>query len=219
MTMLSHADLVEIYLNLQLGTPLYIQGSLNSTSSYPERKPASEPKNGPSQTAPLAIDSLHDTSLPCHSLENYNEIISINISSRSIIKFFFLLFRVRNLFWLIFGYARADKPGIADLQYFLDFQSHKFWAPIHNDLPLGPATNRPSTPFSSTLHFNLMGPKLFLNPTPVRTPFFHHLHLYFLFFFLLPKSKYWHAVTQQVTVGKRPVTGMRLYLEGMKCNR
>jgi hypothetical protein len=107
-TMLSHADLVEIYLNLQLGTPLYIQGSLNSTSSYPERKPASEPKNGPSQTAPLAIDSLHDTSLPCHSLENYNEIISINISSRSIIKFFFLLFRVRNLFWLIFGYVQIN---------------------------------------------------------------------------------------------------------------
>ncbi|XP_059447332.1 MACPF domain-containing protein At1g14780 [Corylus avellana] len=78
------------------------------------------------------------------------------------------------------------KPPIADLQYFLGFQSHKIWAPIHNDLSLGPATNR-ATP-SSALQFNLMGPKLFVNPT-------------------------------QVTVGKRPVTGMRLYLEGMKCNR
>lgn len=78
------------------------------------------------------------------------------------------------------------KPPIADLQYFLEFQSHKIWAPIHNDEPLCPATNR-TTP-SSTLHFNLLGPKLYVNHT-------------------------------QVTVGKKPVTGMRLYLEGMKCNR
>jgi hypothetical protein len=28
-----------------------------------------------------------------------------------------------------------------------------------------------------------------------------------------------YALTVQVTVGKRPVTGMRFYLEGMKCNR
>ncbi|KAA8529785.1 hypothetical protein F0562_034115 [Nyssa sinensis] len=78
------------------------------------------------------------------------------------------------------------KPPIADLQYFLDFQAHKMWAPIHNDLPLGPATNRAiQTP---ALHFNPMGPKLYVNNT-------------------------------QVIIGKRPVTGMRLYLEGMKCNR
>lgn len=78
------------------------------------------------------------------------------------------------------------KPPIADLQYFLDFQSHKLWAPVHNDLTLGPVTNRAAP--SSTLHFNLMGPKLYVNPIPV-------------------------------IVGKRPVTGMRLYLEGKKCNR
>uniref|UniRef100_A0A7N2L6W9 MACPF domain-containing protein n=2 Tax=Quercus lobata TaxID=97700 RepID=A0A7N2L6W9_QUELO len=78
------------------------------------------------------------------------------------------------------------KPPISDLQYFLDFQSHKIWAPIHNDLPLSSVTNRAAP--SSILHFNLMGPKLYVNPN-------------------------------QVTVGKRPVTGMRLYLEGMKCNR
>ncbi|XP_041011935.1 MACPF domain-containing protein At1g14780 [Juglans microcarpa x Juglans regia] len=78
------------------------------------------------------------------------------------------------------------KPPIADLQYFLDFQLHRIWAPIHNDLPLGSTTNRP-TP-SSTLRFNLMGPKLYVNQ-------------------------------MQVTVGRRPVTGMRLYLEGMKCNK
>ncbi|XP_038688540.1 MACPF domain-containing protein At1g14780 isoform X2 [Tripterygium wilfordii] len=78
------------------------------------------------------------------------------------------------------------KPPISDLQYFLDFQTSKMWAPIHNDLPLGPTTNRATS--SPALHFNLMGPKLFVNTT-------------------------------QVTVGKRPVTGMRLFLEGMKCNR
>ncbi|XVE91804.1 hypothetical protein REPUB_Repub01dG0043200 [Reevesia pubescens] len=77
------------------------------------------------------------------------------------------------------------KPPIGDLQYFLDFQSHKIWAPIHNDLPLGPSPRASSSP---ALHFNLMGPKLYVN-------------------------------TSQVTVGMRPVTGMRLYLEGMKCNR
>ncbi|KAI5678128.1 hypothetical protein M9H77_09078 [Catharanthus roseus] len=78
------------------------------------------------------------------------------------------------------------KPPIADLQYFLDFQAHKIWAPIHNDLPLGP--NRTKALRNPTLHFNFMGPKLYVNTT-------------------------------QVSVGKRPVTGMRLYLEGMKCNR
>ncbi|KAK8655737.1 hypothetical protein V6N13_108304 [Hibiscus sabdariffa] len=78
------------------------------------------------------------------------------------------------------------KPPIADLHYFLDFQSHKIWAPIHNDLPLGPSPKRASS--SPALHFNVMGPKLYVN-------------------------------TSQVIVGMRPVSGMRLYLEGMKCNR
>ncbi|KAJ9135695.1 hypothetical protein P3X46_032847 [Hevea brasiliensis] len=78
------------------------------------------------------------------------------------------------------------KPPISDLQYFLEFQSHKIWAPIHNDLPLGPTTNMAS--HSPALHLNFMGPKLYVNTT-------------------------------QVTAGKRPVTGMRFYLEGMKGNR
>ncbi|RZC14054.1 MACPF domain-containing protein isoform C [Glycine soja] len=78
------------------------------------------------------------------------------------------------------------KPPMSDLPYFLDYQSHKLWAPIHNDLPLCPASNR--TNLSPSLSFNLMGPKLYVN-------------------------------TSQVTVGKRPITGMRLFLEGMKCNR
>lgn len=77
------------------------------------------------------------------------------------------------------------KPPLTDLQYFLDFQSHKIWAPIHSELTLGPASNKSRNP---SLQFNLMGPKLYVNTT-------------------------------QVTVENRPVTGMRLYLEGMKCNR
>ncbi|XP_029128403.1 MACPF domain-containing protein At1g14780 isoform X2 [Cajanus cajan] len=78
------------------------------------------------------------------------------------------------------------KPPISDLPYFLDYQAHKLWAPIHNDLPLCPAANRTNS--SPSLSFNLMGPKLYVN-------------------------------TSKVTVGKRPITGMRLFLEGMKCNR
>ncbi|KAL8100704.1 MACPF domain-containing protein At1g14780-like [Apium graveolens] len=78
------------------------------------------------------------------------------------------------------------KPPLADLKYFLDFQSHKTWAPIHSELTLGPASSR--APSDPSLEFNLMGPKLYVNTT-------------------------------QVTVDQRPITGMRLYLEGMKCNR
>nr|XP_010917512.1 MACPF domain-containing protein At1g14780 [Elaeis guineensis] len=78
------------------------------------------------------------------------------------------------------------KPPIADLQYFLDFQANKFWAPMHNDHPLGPSSIR-SIPTPS-LQFSLMGPKLYVNTT-------------------------------QVIVGRKPLTGMRLHLEGKKNNR
>ncbi|KAL8520796.1 hypothetical protein ACS0TY_011374 [Phlomoides rotata] len=77
------------------------------------------------------------------------------------------------------------KPPIGDLQYFLDFQAHRIWAPIHNDLPLGPPRNKASQ--TPSLNFNFMGPKLYVNTTQVTT--------------------------------NTPVTGMRLYLEGVKCNR
>ncbi|KAL3731279.1 hypothetical protein ACJRO7_028194 [Eucalyptus globulus] len=78
------------------------------------------------------------------------------------------------------------KPPLRDLQSFLEFQTHKLWAPMHNDQPLGPTTNRATS--SPSLSFGLMGPKL-------------------------------HVNTSQVVVGKRPVTGMRFFLEGMKCNK
>ncbi|MQM17311.1 hypothetical protein Taro_050280 [Colocasia esculenta] len=78
------------------------------------------------------------------------------------------------------------KPPISELKYFLDFQTHKAWAPVLNDHPLGPCSNR-SLPIPA-LQFNMMGPKLYVN-------------------------------TAQVIVGRRPVTGMRLHLEGMKNDR
>jgi hypothetical protein len=60
------------------------------------------------------------------------------------------------------------KPPIGDLQYFLEFQVHKLWAPIHNDLPLGPTTNMSFTS-PPALQFNLMGPKLYVNTSQVTT--------------------------------------------------
>lgn len=54
---------------------------------------------------------------------------------------------------------------MSDLPYFLDYQGHKLWAPIHNDLPLGPVTNRATS--SPYLSLNLMGPKLYVNTSKV----------------------------------------------------
>lgn len=77
------------------------------------------------------------------------------------------------------------KPPIDDLQYFLEFQVHLQWAPLHNELPLGPPRKRVPCP---SMKFSLMGPKLYISTT-------------------------------QVSVGRNLVTGLRLYLEGKKCNR
>ncbi|VFQ81594.1 unnamed protein product [Cuscuta campestris] len=73
------------------------------------------------------------------------------------------------------------KPPIEDLQYFLDFQMSRVWAPEQNIL-------QRKEPVCPTLQFSLMGPKLHISP-------------------------------DQVTVGRKPVTGLRLSLEGCKQNR
>ncbi|KAL2524291.1 MACPF domain-containing protein CAD1 [Abeliophyllum distichum] len=73
------------------------------------------------------------------------------------------------------------KPPIEDLQYFLDFQISRVWAPEQNNL-------HRKEPVCSSLHFSLMGPKLYISP-------------------------------DQVTVGRKPVTGLKLSLEGSKQNR
>lgn len=73
------------------------------------------------------------------------------------------------------------KPPIEDLQYFLDFQISRGWAPEQNNL-------QRKEPVCQSLQFSLMGPKLYVSP-------------------------------DQVTVGRKPVTGLRLSLEGIKQNR
>ncbi|KAE8007926.1 hypothetical protein FH972_004483 [Carpinus fangiana] len=76
------------------------------------------------------------------------------------------------------------KPPIQELHQFLEFQLPRQWAPVFSELPLGPQRKRQS---SASLQFSLMGPRLYVNTTPV-------------------------------DVGKRPVTGLRLYLEGKRSN-
>ncbi|XP_013630356.1 PREDICTED: MACPF domain-containing protein CAD1 [Brassica oleracea var. oleracea] len=73
------------------------------------------------------------------------------------------------------------KPPIEDLQYFLDFQIARAWAPEQSNL-------QRKEPVCESLQFSLMGPKLFVS-------------------------------ADQVTVGRKPVTGLRLSLEGSKQNR
>ncbi|KAL3515723.1 hypothetical protein ACH5RR_022625 [Cinchona calisaya] len=77
------------------------------------------------------------------------------------------------------------KPPIEELHQFLEFQLPRQWAPVFSYLPLGPQRRQQTT---ASLQFSLMGPKLYVNTTPV-------------------------------DVGKRPVTGLRLYLEGKRSNR
>lgn len=76
------------------------------------------------------------------------------------------------------------KPPIEELQYFLDFQVERAWAPAQDNIP-GHQRKEPVCP---SLQFSLMGPKLYVS-------------------------------SHQISVGRRPVTGLRLCLEGIKQNR
>jgi hypothetical protein len=67
----------------------------------------------------------------------------------------------------------ADKPIIEDLQYFLEFQVPRQWAPVYNELPLGPSTKRVSCP---SLQFSFMGPKLYVRTIQV-SPLYLLIHL------------------------------------------
>lgn len=77
------------------------------------------------------------------------------------------------------------KPDLQDLQYFLEFQVPLQWAPMFNELVLGPQKRKGSYP---SMQFRCLGPKL-------------------------------HVSTSQVSSSQKPVVGLRLYLEGRKCNR
>ncbi|XWS44540.1 hypothetical protein CRYUN_Cryun15aG0054600 [Craigia yunnanensis] len=76
------------------------------------------------------------------------------------------------------------KPSIDELHQFLEFQLPKQWAPVFGELALGPQKKQQN---SASLQFSFMGPKLYVNTTPVY-------------------------------VDKKPVTGLRLYLEGKRGN-
>ncbi|KAK7282211.1 hypothetical protein RIF29_10826 [Crotalaria pallida] len=76
------------------------------------------------------------------------------------------------------------KPPVDELHQFLEFQIPRQWAPVFGDLALGPE-RKPQN--NASLQFSFMGPKLYVNTTPV-------------------------------DVGKNPVTGLRLYLEGKRSN-
>jgi hypothetical protein len=65
------------------------------------------------------------------------------------------------------GCLLSDKPPVADLKYFLDFQHHKMWAPALGELPLGPCSNRQQGS-SPALHFSPLSAKLYVSPTQVR---------------------------------------------------
>ncbi|KAL8214114.1 hypothetical protein R6Q57_003563 [Mikania cordata] len=73
------------------------------------------------------------------------------------------------------------KPPIEDLQYFLEFQITRVWAPEQSSI-------QRKEPVCPSLQFSLMGPKLYIS-------------------------------LEQVTVGRKPVTGLQLNLEGSKQNR
>ncbi|KAL6634388.1 hypothetical protein ACP70R_027059 [Stipagrostis hirtigluma subsp. patula] len=77
------------------------------------------------------------------------------------------------------------KPDLHDLQYFLEFQVPLQWAPMFNELVLGPQKRKGSYP---SMQFRFLGPKL-------------------------------HVSTSQVSSSQKPIVGLRLYLEGRKCNR
>lgn len=59
-------------------------------------------------------------------------------------------------------YLLPDKPPIEDLQYFLDFQIARAWAPELSNL-------QRKEPVCESLQFSLMGPKLFVSADQVYT--------------------------------------------------
>ncbi|PPD69032.1 hypothetical protein GOBAR_DD34093 [Gossypium barbadense] len=85
----------------------------------------------------------------------------------------------------LFTEIKSDKPSIDELHQFLEFQLPKQWAPVFGELALGLQKKQQN---SASLQFSFMGPKLYVNTTPVY-------------------------------VDKKPVTGLRLYLEGKRGNR
>ncbi|PON48738.1 Membrane attack complex component/perforin (MACPF) domain containing protein [Parasponia andersonii] len=102
------------------------------------------------------------------------------------------------------------KPPIEELHQFLDFQLPRQWAPVFGELALGPQ-KKPQG--GASLQFSFMGPKLYVNTTPVM------LLVPFSFVYAYCVLEY-DVVSDFPTVDvvKKPVTGIRLYLEGKRSN-
>lgn len=64
----------------------------------------------------------------------------------------------------------SDKPPIEDLQYFLEFQISRVWAPEVSNL-------QGKDPVCQSLQFSLMGPKLYISPNQVTSLAAHILLL------------------------------------------
>ncbi|KAK8493018.1 hypothetical protein V6N12_000309 [Hibiscus sabdariffa] len=92
------------------------------------------------------------------------------------------------------------KPAPEDLRYFLEFQVPRQWAPMFCELPLTHHGKKTSCP---SLQFAFMGPKIQVSSTQVLK---QHAKLYFT------------VVGVLVSSDLKPVVGLRLYLEGKKCN-
>lgn len=58
----------------------------------------------------------------------------------------------------------SDKPALEDLQYFLEFQVPRQWAPMFCELPLRHQRRNLSCP---TLQFRFMGSKMHVSSTQV----------------------------------------------------
>jgi hypothetical protein len=57
-----------------------------------------------------------------------------------------------------------DKPDLQDLQYFLEFQVPLQWAPMFNELVLGPQKRKSSYP---SMQFRFLGPRLQVSTSQV----------------------------------------------------
>lgn len=80
------------------------------------------------------------------------------------LKFIFVFYLMNShsprILYCVICIVCSDKPPIEDLQYFLDFQISRVWAPEHNSL-------QRKEPVCSSLQFSLMGPKLYISPDQV----------------------------------------------------
>ncbi|KAG5582704.1 hypothetical protein H5410_053331 [Solanum commersonii] len=105
------------------------------------------------------------------------------------------------------------KPQIEELRYFLEFQVPRVWAPVQDRFP----GQRRKEPVCLHLQFSMMGQKLYVSQEQVCR--FLNLEIEFLSNVNLIYTDGENDKFCPVSVGRKPVTGMRLTLEGSKSNR